>query len=294
MNLYDVSERKILRTLVASGDIDSVALYESDVSEKPTPGEQVLAIVTRDGAIDLFSKPFSLPESRNGDMKAKRKGLTRKADASIRLTSDDAAKTPFPVFSVSFEGPNLTIASVDGGAELVFQKYRWQDEGSGDLLFDGTRLVARVRSASATKAASMNGAKDMSSVHVNDARAVVANGLADSGSQAAPLEIDSDSDAEEEEEASEEDATKDETASEAGSAEESDEEMQDVEKDSEAANAAGAAEEVDAEPSFGDLLAIRHPNAISIVDTLPVDQNALTTFPQQKQAMLPSGLSTLR
>lgn len=291
VNLYDIVERKILRTLVASGDIDSLALYESEASEKSTSGQQILAIVTRDGVIDLFSRPFSLPESRNGDIKAKRRGLTRKADASIKLVNDDTAKTSFPVFSVSFDGPNLIIASVEGGVEPTFQKHRWQDEGSGDLLFDGTRLVTRMRPVSATKAASMNGAKDMGNVHINDARAVVTNGLADFGSQAAPLEIDSDSDIQEEEEGSEQEASKDGSASEAGSAQDSDEEMQDAEKDTETADADLAAQEADAEPSFGDLLAIRHPNAISIMDALPADQNALTTLPQQKQAMLPSGLS---
>lgn len=291
MNLYDVEEKKIVRTLVASGDIDRMSVYESGVSDGSSFGDQVLAIVTRDGVVDLFSKPFSLPETRNGDVKAKRKALTRKANASVKLTNDDANKSSSPVFSVSFDGPNLIIVSIEGGVEPVFQKLRWQDEGSGELLFDGTKLAPRARPASATNAVAMNGAKDMGRVHVNEARAVVTNGIADIGSQAAPLEIESDSENAEEEEDDEQDDTKDEEASEVGSADESDEEMQDAETGLEDIDADAAAEEADVEPSFGDILAARHPEAISIMDALPTDQNALVATDQSKQMTLPSGLS---
>lgn len=291
VNLYDIAEKKILRTLVASGDIDRISLYESDVLDEPNAGDQVLAVITRDGVIDLFSRPFSLPETRNGDMKARRKALTRKADASVKLVNDETVKTPFPAFSVCFSGPNLIIVSLEGGVEPVFQKLRWQDEGSGELLFDGTKLVPRARSASAANTVAMNGAKDMGRVHVNEARAVVMNGLADSGSQAAPLEIESDSDLEEEEEDVEEGNTGDERASEAGSTGETDEEMQDADPELENTKARNTSQEADEEPSFADILAARHPETISIMNSLSTDQNALMALSQPKQSMLPSGLS---
>lgn len=294
VNLYGVAEKKILRTLVASGEVDSMTLYYDDHSDNATLKESLLAVMTKDGSIDLFSKPFSAPQARNGDIKSRRKGLTRKADASVRLTSGDTAKSPLPAFGVQFDGPNLVIVSMQSGVEPVFQKVRWQDEGSGELLFDGTKLVPRAKPASSLKSASMNGAKDMGTMHVNEARAVVTNGLAESGSQAAPLEIDSDSEGEEEEDVDgemEQEEAENEEASELGSARDSDEEMQDAGENTETAFDNADAKEANEEASFGDLLAARHPGAISISDALPADQNALTTLPQPKQSILSSGLS---
>lgn len=290
VNLYDVEEKKIVRTLVAGGEIDRMAIYDPDLLDDSNFDEQILAIVTREGLIDLFSQPFAVPETRTNDVKTRRKALTRKANATVKLINDDASKSSFPAFSVSFDGPNLIIASVEGGAEPVFQKLRWQDEGSGELLFEGTRLVPRARPASATNAVNLNGAKDMGRVHVNEARAVVTNGIADAGSQAAPLEIESDSDNEEEVDDEEQEEVK-EASSEAASDDSSDEEMQDAETGLELVNGAGDDQEADEEPSFGDILAARHPEAISIMNSLPSDQNALTTFDQSRQSMLPSGLS---
>ena len=280
INVYDVETKRIVRTLVAGGDVDRAEIH------RPVSDEaQMLAVVTRDGAIEVFSRPFALPQTVNGDMKANRKSLTRKANATVKLVNSD--KKQVAAFAAHFDGPNLIIGSIEGGVEPVFQKLRWQDEGSGELLFEGTKEVVRARAASTLNTATMNGAKDMGRTHVNDAKTVVVNGLAEPGSQIAPVEIESSDDDEDNED--EQGVEVKDDASENGSASGTDQEMADADQDLEGTTA-GDVDDA-AEPSFGELLAARHPEAISIVDTLPTDSNALAKVSESKQAVLPSGMS---
>jgi len=276
--LYDISRNKIVRTLNSAGDVERF-----EVSQPVAAEDQILVAVTRDGNVEIFSKPFSIPQAVNGDMKAQRKLLTRRANASLKLVSADSAKKHVPVYAAFFDGPNIILASVEGGVEPVFQKVRWQDEGSGELLFDGVKEVQRTKAPSTLDTATMSGAKDMGRTHVNEARTVVVNGLAEPGSQAAPMEIESDGVEEEQSEDEQEMAKHNDL--EAVSADESDEEMLDAGDELVAAN------EEAGEPSFGDLLAARHPETISIMDALPTDKNALVQLPESRDAMLPSGMS---
>lgn len=278
LHLYDISKNKIVRTLNSAGDVERF-----EVSQPVAAEDQILVAVTRDGNVEIFSKPFSIPQAVNGDMKAQRKLLTRRADASLKLVSADPAKKHVPVYAAFFDGPNIILASVEGGVEPVFQKVRWQDEGSGELLFDGVKEVQRAKTASTLNSATMSGAKDMGRTHVNEARTVVVNGMAEPGSQAAPMEIESD--AGEEEQSEDEQETAKDNDLDAVSADESDEEMLD------AGDESVAADEEAGEPSFGDLLAARHPETISIMDALPTDKNALVQLPESRGAMLPSGMS---
>jgi len=275
--------------LVASGGVENAKLYSST----DAPEDELLAVVTADGVIDLFWKPFALPQSVNGDIKSQRKSLTRKADATVKLVSADGSKKHVPVFSAYFSGSDIVIVSVDGGVEPAFQKLRWQDEGSGRLLFGGVREVQKLKSTSTLNTATMNGVKDMGQTHVNEARTVVTNGIPSLGSQSAAIEISSSDDEENGIDVDEEqdDATEGDLAEvEAASVADSDAEMEEPESDEDQEEA--QAEEADAEePSFGDLLAQRHPEAISIMDTLPSEQNAVAKIPESNQAMLPSGMS---
>ena len=60
--------KKIVRTLNSSGDIERF-----EVSQPVSDEDQVLAAVTKDGVVEIFSKPFSVPQTVNGDIKAQRK-----------------------------------------------------------------------------------------------------------------------------------------------------------------------------------------------------------------------------
>lgn len=278
INVYDLTQKKIVRTLVAGSEVQKVEVHYPTSTE-----DQMLAVTTRDGTIELFSKPFDIPQAVNGDLKSKRKGLTRKADATVKLIGGTADKKQYSAHAVTFDAHNLIVVSMEGGAEPVFQKLRWQDEGSGELLFDGVQELVKAKSASTLNTASLSGAKDMGQTHVNDAKTVVVNGLAESGSQIAPVEIDDSSDNDEEEdEGAKVPATDDESDA------DSDEEMEDAAEDLEGTTA-GDGEDV--EPSFGDLLAAKHPELISVKDNLLVDEKALAQLSDSKQLMLPSGMS---
>jgi len=282
LHLYDISTKKIVRTLNSGGDVERF-----EVSRPVSDEDQILAAVTKDGVVEIFSKPFAVPHAINGDMKAQRKLLTRRADASVKLVSLDAGKKHVPVFSAYFDGPNIVVVSIQGGIEPVFQKVRWQDEGSGELLFEGVKEVQQTKTASTLNTATMSGAKDMGQTHVNEGRTVVVNGLAEPGSQTSPMEIES-SEGEEQQSEDEHEDVKDE-GSEAESNEESDEEMADA--DAALVDTTAGIEDEAEEPSFGDLLAARHPAMISIMESLPSDKNALMQLPESKGAMLPSGMS---
>lgn len=281
INVYDLAAKKIVRTLVAGSEVQKAEVHYSTNNE-----DQMLALTTRDGTVELFSKPFALPQVVNGDLKSQRKGLTRKADAVVRLVSSDASKKQCSAHAVVFDTHNLIIVSIEGGSEPVFQKLRWQDEGSGELLFEGTKEVVRAKSASTLNTASLNGVKDMGQTHINEAKTVVANGLAESGSQIAPVEIDDSSEDDDEEDKG--NAEVEDPQFHEESVEGSDEEMEDLADDLEGTTAGDAD---DIEPSFGDLLAARHPEAITVTENLPDDEKAIVRLPESKQLMLPSGMS---
>lgn len=281
MNIYDVDAQKILRTLIAGSGVDQTAIHYPKAQ-----GDQVLAAVTSEGTVEVFSKPFEITKSLNGDIKTMSKQKTRKSDATIRITSPDSSKKSVSAFTATFDGPNLIVASVEGGIEPVFTKIRWQDEVTGALLLLGKREFACPKSASTLNTASANGVKNLGEAHLNDARTVVVNGIAEAGSEAVPLEIES---SEEETDEDEEDQAQlgQENASDDDSEVAEDTEMADVDQTVE--GVAAGEQENGAEPSFGELLAARNPQEISILDNLPTEQNAITSVAGSNQ--LPSGMS---
>lgn len=278
MNIYDVSEARILRTLVAGAGVDQVAVHYPKDKE-----HQVLAVVTKDGVVEVFSKPFDVLNPLNGDITTKRKSLTKKANASVRITTPDSAKQSVSAFTATFDGPNLIVASVAGGIEPVFTKVRWQDEVTGALLLVGNREFACPKSASTLNTATPNGMKNIGEAHLNDARTVVVSGLAEPGSEAIPLEIESS----EEEASDDEDNNAKDNSSDDESNAADDTEMADLDQNLEGTTAGDQEEEV--EPSFGELLAARNPHEISIMDNLPTEENAITSLTGSNQ--LPSGMS---
>lgn len=295
LSVFDIDERRLVRTLVAGSEVERIDLTSPTRADEALH-EQLLAVVTRDGHVELFIRPFELPTVVNGDLKSKRKGLTKKANAHIKLI-DSSSKRHAKIYSVSIQGPELVVVSIDGGVDPTFQRIRWQDEGTGELLFDGTKEVVRVKSASTLNTTSMNGAKDMGKSHVDESRMIVVNGNGDVGSQEATIEISSE---EEDEDDVEEDEDVNEAAEVATSlvddeelSEESDTEMEApgnlavVRMEDETQDA--EMEDVEpAEPSFGDLLASKHPNTITIADSFAPDQS---NHSEAKQLALPSGMS---
>lgn len=300
INVYNIQSKKLVRTLVAGSGVVSADLHDPSEDVAPIRREQLLAALTKDGIIELFWRPFALPEQANGDLKSSRKNLTRKAGASIRLISSDSKSKHIPIFAASVQGHDIVIASADSGADFSFQKIRWQDEGNGKLLFDGQKDLVKVRAASTLNTATLNGAKYMGKSHVDESKTVVVNGLTQ------PVTIDLASDesedaADENDEEEEEDEVKDEATKQTNAVDgdedlevpDSDEEMAEADATvgaNAASDAAMADPEVDAEPTFGELLASRHQSEIAISSSLPPDQST-TTLKSRPGAVLPSGMS---
>ncbi|KAK6371844.1 Small subunit (SSU) processome component [Exophiala oligosperma] len=298
INVYNIQSKKLVRTLVAGSGIVSADLYDPAEDVAPIRRQQLLAALTKDGIIELFWRPFALPEQSNGDLRSSRKNLTRKAGASIRLISSDSKSKHIPIFAASVQGHDVVIASADNGADFSFQKIRWQDEGNGKLLFDGQKDVAKVRTASALNTATLNGVKDLGKSHVDESQTVIVNGgnrpvtidLASDSSEEAADE--SDEEAEEEEEEEEESKQPDNVDDdEDPEVPDSDEEM--AEADATVATNAASDEDMaddDAEPTFGELLASRHQSEIAISSALPPDQST-TTLKSRPGAVIPGGMS---
>jgi U3 small nucleolar RNA-associated protein 5 len=266
-------------------------------SQTDSPSSQLLAVTTEAGIVELFSDPFQQPPKQDelsGTIKSKRKGLTRKARASIKLIRPDSKGTIVQIFEALVNGPDVVIASADGGVDVSFQKIRWQDEGTGELLFDGVREVVRSKSASSLNTAVMNGVKDVGNVHVDESRVVTVD--ADSGGkpQDAVIEISSGEDEVVED-------ADDESAAEAEEDEDSAPEDTDMPDPDETLNegqeqtrdeAELEEEQAPAEPTFGELLAAKKPETISIADALvPADSSTLVVRAPEKGLSIPSGVS---
>ncbi|KAL2434747.1 hypothetical protein ABEF95_006779 [Exophiala dermatitidis] len=301
LNVYDISQKRLVRTLVAGAGVVEVDLSRPSQDTPELLKQQILCAVLKDGAVELFPRPFGQPKQVNGDLKSSRKNMTQKASASVRLLSPGSTKH-VPIVAASLRGPDLIIASADGGVDLAFQKIRWQDEGNGELLFDGLKEVVKVKGASTLNSATLNGVKNAGKSHVDESKTVVVNGAA-GGPLSNAIEIsssESEAEDEDDEEEEEDEAEKvlagqaeDEDEGES-SAEESDEEM------AEAPDAKGAAEDedmsdddtaADQEPTFGELLFSKHPHEISIASALPQDSSSSRPTVKNGQPVIPSGMS---
>lgn len=287
-----------MKTLVAGSGVNAIDISMPSQDTPEVLRQRILCAVTKDGTVELFPQPFEEPKAVNGDLKASRKQLTKKASASVRLIAPDSKTKHVPVVAAFFHGHDLIIVSADNGVDLAFQKIRWQDEGNGELLFDGLKEVVAAKSSSTLNTASLNGAKSQNKTHLDESTTLVVNGgAAGSGITEAITIPDSDEEDEEEDdyESSDRVAVKSEDdqelEAEAG-LDDSDEEMVDADQTADQAlDEVGSDADEKAEPSFGEMLASKHPTEISIASALPADAAALALATKSTQMAIPSGMS---
>lgn len=296
LNIYDISEKKLVRTLVAGSGVVELDMSGSTAEPSDVLRQQLLCVVTKDGTVELFVQPFTESKQVNGDLKSSRKNLTKKASASVRLVSAESKSKQVPIVAASLQGPDLVVVSVEAGVDLAFQKVRWQDEGNGELLFEGTKEVVKVKSASTLNVATLNGVKDLGKSQVDESRTVVVNGGAGLTLPSDAIEISSsDSEGEEDEEQESADEAKpelddeDEEHLDDASNGDSDEEMADADEKPQD-NVEDAEMDNGAEPTFGELLASRHPHEISIASALQPDSSSTLTV-KNGRPVIPSGMS---
>ncbi|RMZ85267.1 hypothetical protein DV738_g371, partial [Chaetothyriales sp. CBS 135597] len=289
IHVYSVDQKNLVRTLLSADEVTDADLYHG---QSGAWTEQLLSVTTKDGAVELFMRPFVQPTKSDQGLESSRKNLTKRATAKVYLVSSDSKKTRVPIFAASLQGPELHVVSVDSGVELAFQKIRWQDEGTGELLFDGVKEVARNKAASTLNTAVTNGAKTMAKTLIDESRTVVVNGGAEGSSQAAAIELDDSDDGEEENDDDEADEAAEVDDEEEQEDEDVDTEMHDA-SDAETAQAAKddghPGGEADEEPSFGDLVAARNRGTIDIASFAASDSHAPTV--DNGVLSIPTGLS---
>ena len=302
INVYDIQQKRLVKTLIAGSEVYSADFYAPPSGTKRAFSEQHLAVVTREGLVELFPRPFVQQTPVNGDLKSKRKNLTSKAAARVKLIDSDVSRL-VPIFNASFQGPDLVVVAAEGGVNVSFQKIRWQDEGNGELLFDGLKEVKHRKTASSLNTVTMNGAKDMGRSHMDESKAVVVNGGVQGSSQNAAIEIESSGDEKEapefeseiesevEDELDDELEVADEQKAARDSDADSDEAVEDATHIPAALKDAEMVDQESEEPSFGELLARKHPEAISVVDALQTESSTIEHVEENKGMTIPTGVS---
>lgn len=289
INVFDTHQKRkqLLGSLVTDAGVGCVSLHRSSVQKSPKKGgdqissltllqKQVLAAVTEDGTVELFAGPFhqfrdpQTSSNAQGSLKSKGKSRTRRADAVVRVVRPDKAHSAVPVVSASFHGSDLVIAWVEGGANLLFHRIRWQeDDGSEGLALRGEVEVVKAKVSSLPGSAMVNGAKDIGKSHVDETHAVVeqggmAEGLVTGSTQQDAILLSSDAEDNNNEDATSQSESEEPQPVESAAQQPS---TKKANEDVEMADAAGAEEEEEeghGEPSFGELL--RANNASEPID----------------------------
>lgn len=290
-NIYNLEQKKLVRTLIADSEITSLDFY-SDSVESHDSANQIILATTTNGAVELFARPFDglhTDKSTSNDVKSKRKNLARKCDASIKLIQPNAKGTGLVAIRSSFQGAAVVVAWVEGGVDVTFEHVQWQHEETGELSFRGLKEIIRSKRASTLNSVNVNGVKDPSKTYVDESQAVVLDVPAQatlgtqqddaisisSGEVADDIEDDSDQVLEEQET----DATRNHRSTtdvsrkqDSEASEHPDREMQDVDADGKHNGTDigdPGVDEEDQEPTFGDLLEAREAaEPISIVDAV--------------------------
>jgi U3 small nucleolar RNA-associated protein 5 len=293
INVFDAATQKLVRNLVAEQDVSSVSLRtDGDAA----PEKQILAAITEDGTIELFSTPFVQPQNAPAaSAKASRKQMTQKANAALKITHTASSSACVPVVSVSFQGPNIVVAYAEGGVVPVFERVKLLDENTEELAFTGTKTVSKTKSSSALSSVTTNGAKNSGESRVDETRMVVEQGnLVDNDVEMEDSRQDADSESGSEEDSDDEDNKTSKASSEkktkpiTQAAATEDVEMQN------ASEAEEEEEEEGAEPSFGELLRANSGQEVDVEAELEDDVLMGALVPGKPKAavqQIPTGVS---
>lgn len=313
INVFDIAQRHLVRTLVTSSEAISLAFFDHAEDQAQSFSNQQLSVVTQDGLVELFSSPFldTSDSDASRSMKAKRKNMTRKANATVKLIRPDSTGSAVPVFETSFQGLDLIIAWVEGGINLFFEKIKWADSKRPGLLLAGTKEIFITKKISTFSSGVAQDSKHARNSNVDESHAIIANGsMAEGGSEEAAIALSGDEDDErermEEDSLSESGDVTEQEDEEAGNSstapaalangvDESQAGDSDVEMGEMAQRSASGEldEEVEiVEPSFGDLLVAKTTQPISIADALSAaESGALVPTESSKPIAIPFGIS---
>ncbi|KAJ5815497.1 hypothetical protein N7474_007274 [Penicillium riverlandense] len=294
INVFDVASRRLVRNLVAEQDVSSVSLYpEGNASLE----KQILAAVTEDGTIELFTKPFVQSAAAATSSKASRKQMTQRSNASLKVTRSESSDTCVPVVATSFQGSDIVVAYTEGGVIPVFERIKLLNADTEELLFTGAKTVVKSKSSSAVAAVTTNGVKGAGESRVDETRTVVEAGnlvdddveMQDSRQEVEIVDSEEDSDNDDEDTKTTAAEKKTKPAKKAAGDEE-DVEMQNAPESEEEDDE----EEEGAEPSFGELLGVNTGQEVDVEAELDDDIRLGALVPGKPKAavqQIPSGIS---
>lgn len=289
INVFDASNQKLVRNLVADQDVSSVSLFDAGNS---APEKQILAAVTENGTIELFTKPFAQPQAaQSTSAKAARKQMTQKAIASLKIIRSESSDACVPVVSATFQGPEIIVAYAEGGVIPVFERVKLLDEATDELAFTGIKAVVKSKSSSAVAFATTNGSKNVGEGQVNETHAVVEQGnFVDDD-----IEMNDDAVSVSGNEDSDDEAPKPATEKKSKSTKQTtdeDVEMQNAEEEDE--DEKEDEDEEGAEPSFGELLRANAGQEVDVEAEMDDDVNLGALVPGKPTAavqQIPTGVS---
>lgn len=305
MNVFDVQKGKLIGSLIADNDVHAVTFYAGDGADEEASGASknhedeeesthILAVVTRDGLVELFPRPFqgfalSQSPGTSSSLKTKRKQMTRKAEGVVKICRPDKASTTIQVIDASFQGADLVMAWTEGGVNVVFEKIRWMEEGTGELLWKGVKEIVRGKKGSGLGATVMNGVKDVGKSKVDESQTVIVNGGDSEDVQMTEKEqdviaISSDEDVDSDGDVLSEGESEHVEPPQAISPD-GDEEMKDAGHDDNPIEDAG-------EPTFGDLVLANQPEPIDVSAAFEdAEPKMLVQSSMNRSLQIPSGMS---
>lgn len=291
INVFDVEGRKLVLNLVADTEVSSLALT-SGTGQKTDDAlaieKQILAAVTEDGTIELFTRPFVPPKDQNSktSLKARGRQLTRRAESSIKITQSETSDASVPVVAATFQGTDILVVWAEGGIIPVFERINCIDIDTEELAFTGLKKIVKTRSSSVLASVTTNGVRAADETQVDESRAVVERGdLLEDDVEMQDTRADTTvADSEEDSEDGDDDAKKPVEKKETRQRKQKKDADSDIEMRSEAGVEEDVEEDETGEPSFGELLRANASEEIDVEAELEDDVRIGSLVPGKPSA----------
>ncbi|PYI22527.1 NUC189-domain-containing protein [Aspergillus violaceofuscus CBS 115571] len=296
INVFDAEKQGLVMNLVAEQGVSSLALYTGveKSGDALQVEKQVLAAVTEDGTIELFTRPFVTPVEQTSakgaaQQRARSKQAIRRAEASIKVTMSATSEALVSVVAATFQGSDLVVVWADGGVVPVFERIQWLDEETDEVLFTGTRTFPRTKTGGVLGSVTTNGTRSAREDDVDQSRATVEQGnIIEDDIEMQDSKEDAASQADSEEE-SDSDADNEKPSKQLQKREED----SDVEMGNEQESGSEDEEEETGEPSFGELVRANQ-EIVDVEAELEDDVHMGSLIPGKPNAaiqQIPSGVS---
>ena len=314
INVFNADSSTLVGSLRTENEVLSLdsfsELDRSNDTRRPDDGsfrmlhpQEVLLASNKDGAVEVFSEPFSFDYSTSKEepksIKARMQKRSRPRDALIRIRRPDKISSVVPIMNASFQGNDIAMAWAEGGVKVGFERIKWRDEDTGNMLLKDIIDITKAKSGPGVGAETMNGVKDIGRSHVDESHAVITNGgpgddvsMAEDPPEVIEISSGEESDSEDELPAKPLEKGKVDLEKEAQS-EDEDVDMQDTEvREAIDQKVDDEHSEKGEEPTFGELIRANASDAVDVQAAF-VDPNTQSLVPAGDRSLqqLPSGMS---